>query len=103
MCQAGLSFRTIPEWNNLPLTTVYNTFQKYKQIGTVTTQQKSGQPTKLTEHDGQQISRIITRCRRLTLAQVRSLMTLHVSNRTIQREIHKLGKHSQITPKKPYL
>ncbi|MBW0530837.1 hypothetical protein O181_070552 [Austropuccinia psidii MF-1] len=103
MRQAGLSFRAIAEWNNLPLTTVYNTFQKYEQIGTVTTQQKSGRPTKLTERDRRQLSRIITRCRRLTVAQVTSLMTSHVSNRTIQREIHKLGKHSRIAPKKPYL
>ncbi|MBW0462974.1 hypothetical protein O181_002689 [Austropuccinia psidii MF-1] len=86
MQQAGLSFRAISEWNNLPLTTVYNTFQKYEEIGTVTTQRKSGRPTKLTE-----------------LAQVTSLMTSPVSNRTIQREIHKLGKYSRIAPKKPYL
>ncbi|MBW0532515.1 hypothetical protein O181_072230 [Austropuccinia psidii MF-1] len=52
MHQAGLPFRAIEEWNNLPLTTVYNTFQKYEQIGTVTAQQKSGLPTKLTERDG---------------------------------------------------
>ncbi|MBW0582561.1 hypothetical protein O181_122276 [Austropuccinia psidii MF-1] len=74
MRQAGLSFRAIAEWNNLPLTTVYNTFQKYEEIGTVTTQRKSGQPTKLTEHDRRQLSRIITRC-----------------------------KYSRIAPKKPYL
>ncbi|MBW0591872.1 hypothetical protein O181_131587 [Austropuccinia psidii MF-1] len=30
-------------------------------------------------------------------------MTHHVSTRTIQRKIHKLGKHSHIAPKKPYL
>ncbi|MBW0584762.1 hypothetical protein O181_124477 [Austropuccinia psidii MF-1] len=30
-------------------------------------------------------------------------MTSLVSTQTIQREIHKLGKHSQIAPKKPYL
>ncbi|MBW0521889.1 hypothetical protein O181_061604, partial [Austropuccinia psidii MF-1] len=103
MPQAGLLFRAIAEWNNLPLTTVYNMFQKYKQIGTITTQQKSGRPTKLTEHDWRQLSRIVTRCRRLTVAQVTSLMTSHISNRTIQRNIHKLGKYSQIAPKKPYL
>ncbi|MBW0500061.1 hypothetical protein O181_039776 [Austropuccinia psidii MF-1] len=60
MRQAGLSFRAIAEWNNLPLTTVYNTFQKYEEIGTVTTQQKRGQPTKLTERDRRQLGRIIT-------------------------------------------
>ncbi|MBW0568595.1 hypothetical protein O181_108310 [Austropuccinia psidii MF-1] len=103
MRQAGLLFRAIAEWNNLPLTTVYNIFQKYKQIGTVTTQQKSGRPTKLTEHDRQQLSCIITQCQRLTVAQVTSLMTSHVSNHTIQCKIHKLGKHSRIAPKKPYL
>ncbi|MBW0515094.1 hypothetical protein O181_054809 [Austropuccinia psidii MF-1] len=51
MQQAGLSFRAIAEWNNLPLMTVYNTFQKYKEISTVMTQRKSGRPTKLTERD----------------------------------------------------
>ncbi|MBW0508696.1 hypothetical protein O181_048411 [Austropuccinia psidii MF-1] len=30
-------------------------------------------------------------------------MTHTVSTRTIQREIHKLGKHSHIAPRKPYL
>ncbi|MBW0529774.1 hypothetical protein O181_069489 [Austropuccinia psidii MF-1] len=30
-------------------------------------------------------------------------MTLLVSNQTIQQEIHKLGKNSQISQKKPYL
>ncbi|MBW0546411.1 hypothetical protein O181_086126 [Austropuccinia psidii MF-1] len=79
MCQAGLLFRAIAELNNLPLTTVYNTFQKYKQIVTITAQRKSGQPTKLTEFDQQQLSHIITRCRQLTVAQVTSLMTSHNS------------------------
>ncbi|MBW0585448.1 hypothetical protein O181_125163 [Austropuccinia psidii MF-1] len=75
MRQAGLSFRAFAQLNNLPLTTVYKTFQKYQDIGTVMTQKKTGPPTKLNE----------------------------LSTRTIQRKIHKLGKHSQIAPKKPYL
>ncbi|MBW0560952.1 hypothetical protein O181_100667 [Austropuccinia psidii MF-1] len=103
MHQAGLLFRAIAEWNNLPLMTVYNTFQKYEQIGIVTTQQKSDRLTNLTEHDRRQLSGIITRCKQLNIAQVKSLMTSHVSNHTIQSKIHKLRKHSQIAPKKPYL
>ncbi|MBW0591713.1 hypothetical protein O181_131428 [Austropuccinia psidii MF-1] len=51
------------------------TFQKYQELGTVTTQKKTGRPTKLNE----------------------------LSTQTIQHEIHKLGKHSRIAPKKPYL
>ncbi|MBW0525208.1 hypothetical protein O181_064923 [Austropuccinia psidii MF-1] len=43
------------------------------------TQRKSGRPTKLTERDRRQLSLIITRCRRLTVAQVTSLMTSHHS------------------------
>ncbi|MBW0578286.1 hypothetical protein O181_118001, partial [Austropuccinia psidii MF-1] len=69
MRQAGLSFRAIAQLNDLPLTTVYKTFQKYQNIGTVTTQKKTGRPTKLNEHDRRQLSWIITRCRRLTVAQ----------------------------------
>ncbi|MBW0588402.1 hypothetical protein O181_128117 [Austropuccinia psidii MF-1] len=75
MHQAGLSFRAIAQLNDLPLTTVYKTFQKYQDIGTVTTQKKTGRPTKLNE----------------------------LSTQTIQHELHKLGKQSRIAPKKPYL
>ncbi|MBW0571549.1 hypothetical protein O181_111264 [Austropuccinia psidii MF-1] len=57
---------------------------------------------KLNDRDWQQLSRIITQYQRLTVSQVASLMTFLVSTQTIQREIHKLGKHSQIAPKKPY-
>ncbi|MBW0548726.1 hypothetical protein O181_088441 [Austropuccinia psidii MF-1] len=103
MRQAGLSLRSIAELNDLPLTTVYKTFQKYQEISTVTTQKKTCRPTKLNDRDWRQLSQIITRCRRLTIAQVASLMTSLVSTQTIQREFHKLGKHSQIAPKKPYL
>ncbi|MBW0507476.1 hypothetical protein O181_047191 [Austropuccinia psidii MF-1] len=60
MRQAGLSFRAIAELNDLPLTTVCKTFQKYQEIGTVTTQKKTGRPTKLNDRDWQQLSRIIT-------------------------------------------
>ncbi|MBW0476847.1 hypothetical protein O181_016562 [Austropuccinia psidii MF-1] len=84
MHQAGLLFRAIAEWNNLPLMTFYNTFQKYEQISTVTAQQKSSQPTKLTECDRQQLSRIITQCQQLTIAQVTFLMTLHNSTQNSQ-------------------
>ncbi|MBW0504412.1 hypothetical protein O181_044127 [Austropuccinia psidii MF-1] len=39
----------------------------------------------------------------LTVAQVTNMLTTQVSTRTIQQEIHKLGKQSRISPKKPYL
>ncbi|MBW0573145.1 hypothetical protein O181_112860 [Austropuccinia psidii MF-1] len=68
--------------------TVYNMSQKYKQIGTVTTQQKSSQSTKPTEHARRQLSCIITRCQQLTVAQVTSLMTSHNSTRNSQAHRH---------------
>ncbi|MBW0486138.1 hypothetical protein O181_025853 [Austropuccinia psidii MF-1] len=45
----------------------------------------------MTDQDHQELDRIITRGRRLTVAQVTDLMTHHVSTCTIQREIHKLA------------
>ncbi|MBW0577032.1 hypothetical protein O181_116747 [Austropuccinia psidii MF-1] len=81
---------------------VYNTIDKYQRIGTVRTQKK-GRPMIMTEWDRQELSQIITRGHRLTVAQVTDLMTHTVSTQTIQREIHKLGKHSRIAPRKPYL
>ncbi|MBW0492839.1 hypothetical protein O181_032554 [Austropuccinia psidii MF-1] len=101
MRQAGLSFRAIGQLAGVPLTTIYDTVSKYQEIGTVKTQQKTGQPTILKDCDRCQLSRIITRCRCLMVAQVTNLMTENVSTRTIQREIHKLGKASRIAPRNP--
>ncbi|MBW0504970.1 hypothetical protein O181_044685, partial [Austropuccinia psidii MF-1] len=78
------------ETPGIPPTTIYDTFSKYQQIGTVQTKPKTGRPTILKDCVGRQLSGIITRCRRLTVAQVTNLMTENVSTRTIQREIHKL-------------
>ncbi|MBW0563163.1 hypothetical protein O181_102878 [Austropuccinia psidii MF-1] len=103
MRQAGLSFRAIGQLAGVPLTTIYDTVSKYQEIGTVQTQQKTGRPTILKDCDRRQLSQIITCCHRLTVAQVTKLMTENVSTRTIQREIHKLGKASTIAPRKPYL
>ncbi|MBW0486513.1 hypothetical protein O181_026228 [Austropuccinia psidii MF-1] len=103
MQQAGLSFRNISNFNCIPLTTVYDTIIKYQQLGTTQTQKKSGRPTKLTDRDRQELSQIITQECRLTLAQVTNLMTKVLSTQTIQCKIHKLGNHSCIAPKKPYL
>ncbi|MBW0591611.1 hypothetical protein O181_131326 [Austropuccinia psidii MF-1] len=57
----------------------------------------------MNERDHRELSRIITCHRRLTVAQVTNMLTTQVSTRTIQQEIHQLGKKSRITPKKPYL
>ncbi|MBW0467668.1 hypothetical protein O181_007383 [Austropuccinia psidii MF-1] len=40
MRQDGMSFRAIAQLNDLPLTTVYQTFQKCQELGTITTQKK---------------------------------------------------------------
>ncbi|MBW0485232.1 hypothetical protein O181_024947 [Austropuccinia psidii MF-1] len=103
MCQAGLPFQTILDLAGIPLTMVYNTIDKYQQIGTVRTQKKRERPTSMTERDRQELSQIITRGRLLTIAQVTDLMTHTVSTQTILQEIHKLSKHSHIAPRKPYL
>ncbi|MBW0526454.1 hypothetical protein O181_066169 [Austropuccinia psidii MF-1] len=60
MRQAGLLFRNISDSNHIPLTTVYDTIVKYQQLGTTQTQKKSGRPTKSTERDRRELSRIIT-------------------------------------------
>ncbi|MBW0500193.1 hypothetical protein O181_039908 [Austropuccinia psidii MF-1] len=63
---------------------------KFQIIGTVRTQKKPGQPPIMTDQDRQELDCIITRGRRLMVAQVTDLMTHHVLTCTIQREIHKL-------------
>ncbi|MBW0591109.1 hypothetical protein O181_130824 [Austropuccinia psidii MF-1] len=50
------------------------------------------------EQEWQELDHIITQGHCLTVAQVTNLMT-----HTIQHEIHKLGRHLRIAPKKPYL
>ncbi|MBW0569912.1 hypothetical protein O181_109627 [Austropuccinia psidii MF-1] len=98
MRQAGLPFRAISHLVGIPLSTVYDMVAKFQLIGTVRTQKKTGRPPIMTDRDRRELDRIITQGRRLMVAQVTDLMT-----RTIQRKIHKLGKHSRIAPKKPYL
>ncbi|MBW0578692.1 hypothetical protein O181_118407 [Austropuccinia psidii MF-1] len=57
----------------------------------------------MTKRDRRKLSQIITRGRRLTVAQVTDLMTHMVSTQIIQQEIHKLEEHSRIAPRRPYL
>ncbi|MBW0549197.1 hypothetical protein O181_088912 [Austropuccinia psidii MF-1] len=84
MRKAGLSVWAIAAHSNLPLST-------------------TGRPTKMNERDFRELSRIITCHCCLTFAQVTNTLTTQVSTRTVQQEIHQLGKQSRISPKKPYL
>ncbi|MBW0586646.1 hypothetical protein O181_126361 [Austropuccinia psidii MF-1] len=103
MRQASLPFQAISDLAGVPLTMVYETMKKYKHFGTVQTEKKTRHPPITTTQDRQELDRIITRGRCLTVAQVTDLLTHQVSTRTIQHKIHKLGKQSRIAPQKPYL
>ncbi|MBW0489201.1 hypothetical protein O181_028916 [Austropuccinia psidii MF-1] len=81
------------------LTTVYDTMKKYEHFGTIQTEKKTGRPPIMTTRDRRELDCIITRGRRLTVAQVTDLLTHQVSTRTIKCKIHKLGKKSHIAPK----
>ncbi|MBW0486510.1 hypothetical protein O181_026225 [Austropuccinia psidii MF-1] len=103
MQKAGLSFWAIAALLNLPLSMVYKTIQQFNLCGTCKTASKTGCPTKMNECDCRELSRIITCHCHLTVSQVTNTLTAQVSTRTVQQEIHQLGKQSRITPKKPYL
>ncbi|MBW0485462.1 hypothetical protein O181_025177 [Austropuccinia psidii MF-1] len=77
MQQAGLPFQAISDLVEILLSTIYNTVAKFQVIGTVRTQKKTGRPPIMTDQDQRELDRIITRCRRLTVAQVTDLMTHH--------------------------
>ncbi|MBW0528884.1 hypothetical protein O181_068599 [Austropuccinia psidii MF-1] len=82
---------------------VYKTIQRFNLRGTCKTASKTGCPTKMNERDRWELSRIITRHHRLTVAQVTDTLTTQLSTITVQQEIHQIGKQSRIAPKKPYL
>ncbi|MBW0564271.1 hypothetical protein O181_103986 [Austropuccinia psidii MF-1] len=84
MRKAGLSFQAIAAHSNLPLSTVYKTIQRFNLQGTFKTASKTGLPTKMNECDCRELSRVITRHCRLTVAQVTNMLTTQVSTRTVQ-------------------
>ncbi|MBW0469348.1 hypothetical protein O181_009063 [Austropuccinia psidii MF-1] len=101
MGKAGLSFWAIAAHSSPPLSMVYKIIQRFNLQGTCKTASKTGRPTKMNECDCRELSRIITHHRCLTVAQVTNMLTTQFSTRTVQQEIHQLGKQSRIAPKKP--
>ncbi|MBW0484701.1 hypothetical protein O181_024416 [Austropuccinia psidii MF-1] len=92
MQKEGLSFQAIAAHSNIPLSMVYKNIKPFNLQGTCKMDSKTGYPTKMNKCDHWELSRIITGRHCLTVAQVADMLTAQVSTRTIQQEIHQLGK-----------
>ncbi|CAI9577568.1 unnamed protein product, partial [Staurois parvus] len=82
---------------NIPWSTVSGIITKWKQLGTIATQEKRGRPHKMTERCQHMLKRTVRRCCKLSAESIaKDLQTscgLQISTTTVHRELHGLGFH----------
>ncbi|MBW0516264.1 hypothetical protein O181_055979, partial [Austropuccinia psidii MF-1] len=103
MWQAGLSVRTIALRMGVPKSTVHDTIRRFREHGTCADRPKTGRPPLLNQADRHNLDEFITHNQRANLNEISQAIPNNVSNRTISKAIHDLGKRSCIAHKKPYL
>ncbi|MBW0473417.1 hypothetical protein O181_013132 [Austropuccinia psidii MF-1] len=103
MSQASLSIRKIALRMGVPKSAVHDTIRRFQEHGACADRPKPGRPPLLNEADRQNLDNYITHNRRANLNKILQAIPNNVSNRTISKAIHDLGKRSCIAPKKPYL
>lgn len=99
------SYKDIAEILDHPKSTVGDVIKKYNEEGLTTTKKRSGKPKKLTNRDERSLVKIIKENRGNTLEEVtekfNTAMKISVSNRTVQRTLHKMGYSGHAAKKKP--
>ncbi|MBW0582809.1 hypothetical protein O181_122524 [Austropuccinia psidii MF-1] len=103
MWQASLSLRTIVLRMGVPKSTVHDTIRRFQEHGTCADWPKTGRPPLLNQADRHNLDEFITHNQRANLNEISQAIPNNVSNQTISKAIHDLGKRSCIAPKKPYL
>jgi transposase len=86
-----------------PPSTVYTVISKFKNTGTIASENHAGRPRKFTKRDEQYLKQILKKNRRATVSEITELLPTEVSSRTVQREIHNLGMRACVAVKKPAL
>ncbi|MBW0583335.1 hypothetical protein O181_123050 [Austropuccinia psidii MF-1] len=103
MSQAGLSIRMISWRMGVPKSTVHDTIRRFLENGFCANRPKTGRPPSLNDADRRNLDAFITHNQWANLNEISRAIPNNVSNCTISKAIHDLGKRSCIAPKKPYL
>ncbi|CEG68852.1 hypothetical protein RMATCC62417_05027 [Rhizopus microsporus] len=88
---------------NISKRTVRPIFQQWKKNRTVETKPRPGRPSIFNDKKRRELGRVVRANRRATLKVISQEISTKASERTIRRELKKLGYASRVAVKKPFL
>jgi transposase len=103
MHEAGATATKIATHLGHPRTTVYSIISEFKKHHKVSASKAHGQKPKFSKDDVEELRHILEQDRRAPLCQITNQLTIKASETTVRNEIHKLGFHSRIARRKPFL
>jgi transposase len=107
LSKGSFSQRNIAKLLDIPKSTVGDVIKKYNEQGLTTTASRSGRPEVLSEHDKRHLMNVAKENRSNTLEELtdnfNTAMNISVSNRTIQRTLHKEGYSGHAAKKNPFI
>ena len=103
MSHSGMSQRSIATELGIPRSTIKYVLKRYRNFGTVVTCKIIRRHCKVMERGRRELGRILTQNRRIPLASIIEKMTKKVCACTLMKEIKRIGFHSLVATKKPFL
>lgn len=101
------SYREISTLLNIPKSTVSSIIAKWKELGTIATQPRSGRPRKMTERGQRMLRQIVRSSRQFSAESIATdLQTtggLQISSSTVRRELQIMGFYGGASPSMPYI
>ena len=98
-----MSQRSIATELDIPHSTIEYVLKRYRNFGTVVIRKVIHQRCKVTKRGRRELGCILTQNRRIPLASIIEKMTKKVCARTLRKEIKRIGFHSCVAAKKPFL
>jgi len=107
LSKGEFSYREIAKELGIPKSTVGDVVKKYNEQGLTTTASRSGRPEILSEYEKKNLIKVAKENRFNTLEELtetfNTTLNISVSNRTIQRTLHKEGYSGHAAKKKPFI
>ena len=100
---AGLSIAEAANKENIPISTAYHIWNKYKTTSSTHSLPRSGRPPKITERTERQVVREAVRNRREPLASVGQHVKPKISDQAVRRILAAHGYHRRVARRVPYL
>jgi transposase len=105
--RGGHSIRKISSLLGFPKSTVNDTVQKYKKIGSAENAKRSGRPPKLDDRDIRHLAQIMRSNHRSTASRIAQIYfevtEIRISDRTLRKYAHRLRYYSRMTAPKPFV